>query len=303
MKKLNIILFFLAMYFCSQLSFSYDSVAAKYYPLAVGNTWTYSGFGYPCCGAYKYREKITGTINTNGHFYFIMTTTQHTGSSVTSYIRLDSTKGMVYIYEQGGGCPWLQNERAKDSLSARKGDSSRYNCESMFYYRCTDTTPGVVFGTNKQKKVFSWTNYFEAGGTRTFAKDIGLIGTTSFAVMSTNNANLVGCYIGGVLYGDTTLTGINLTSSEVPGQFSLSQNYPNPFNPATNIRFDLPTEGTVKLTIFDALGKEVQTLVNQQLPPGEYSVDFNGSNLPSGVYYYRIESGSFSETKKMVLIK
>lgn len=290
------------MYFCSQQSFSYDSVAAKYYPLAVGNTWTYSGFGYPCCGAYKYREKITGTIVTNGHFYFIMTTTQHTGSSVTSYIRLDSTKGMVYIYEQGGGCPWLQNERAKDSLSARKGDSARYNCETIFYHKCTDTIPGLVFGINKQKKVFSWAN-FEAGGTRTFAKDFGLVSYTSFAHTSTNNGNLQGCFIGGVLYGDTTLTGINLTSSEIPDNFSLSQNYPNPFNPQTNFEFRIADFGFVKLTIFDVLGKEVQSLINQQLSPGTYSVDFDGSNLPSGIYYYRLEANSYTETKKMVLIK
>lgn len=99
------------------------------------------------------------------------------------------------------------------------------------------------------------------------------------------------------------MLGLTNISNELADQFSLSQNYPNPFNPATNIKFQIPKSGLVKLTIFDALGKEVQTLVNQQLSHGTYSADFDGSNLPSGVYYYRIEAGSFTETKKMVLLK
>ncbi len=302
MKKLFFIIFIIFFVSPDNLVYSLDTAAAKYYPLAVGNTWTYSGFGYPCCGPIRYREKITGTIVTNGHFYFILTTTQSTGNSATSYIRLDSAKGMMALYETSG-CTWLQNETAKDSLSSRKGDSSRYNCDNLFYYRCTDTMPGQVFGINKQKKVFSWTNYFEAGATRTFAKDIGLVSSTSFGHTNSTTINLVGCYINGILYGDTTLTGITLTSNEVPDKFSLSQNYPNPFNPATNIKFQIPRAGFVKLIIFDVLGKEVQTLVNQQLSTGTYEADFNGSSLPSGVYYYKVEAESYTETKKMVLIK
>lgn len=97
--------------------------------------------------------------------------------------------------------------------------------------------------------------------------------------------------------------GINQISSEIPNEFSLSQNYPNPFNPTTNIKFQIPMAGFVKLIIYDALGKEIQTLVNEQLSPGTYEVDFDGSNQPSGVYFYKLESGTFTETKKMVLVK
>lgn len=89
----------------------------------------------------------------------------------------------------------------------------------------------------------------------------------------------------------------------VASAFSLSQNYPNPFNPVTNIKFQIPEEGFIKLSVFNVLGREIQTIVNQQLSPGSYSVDFNGSNLPSGVYYYRFETNSVTETRKMVLIK
>ncbi len=97
--------------------------------------------------------------------------------------------------------------------------------------------------------------------------------------------------------------------------FSLSQNYPNPFNPVTKIKFDIPSNvrsrqvGTgsqtanVKIIVYDILGKEIQTLVNEQLQPGSYEVTFDGSNLPSGVYFYQLRAGDFMETKKLILLK
>jgi photosystem II stability/assembly factor-like uncharacterized protein len=97
--------------------------------------------------------------------------------------------------------------------------------------------------------------------------------------------------------------GINQTGSESPAQFSLLQNFPNPFNPETNIKFQIPVEAIVKLTIFDALGRDVTTLVNRQLKPGSYEAKWYASAYPSGIYFYTLASGSFKETKKMVLIK
>jgi photosystem II stability/assembly factor-like uncharacterized protein len=101
--------------------------------------------------------------------------------------------------------------------------------------------------------------------------------------------------------------GVNQISTEIPQSFSLHQNYPNPFNPTTKIRFDMPSgsvdEHIVKLCIYDILGKEVTVLVNEELNPGVYEVDFDGINLPSGIYYYSLSAGSFTQTKKMVLIK
>ncbi|MFC2093100.1 T9SS type A sorting domain-containing protein [Bacteroidota bacterium] len=97
--------------------------------------------------------------------------------------------------------------------------------------------------------------------------------------------------------------GINTISTEVPTLFSLSQNYPNPFNPTTYIRFDLPKSSSVRLFVFDALGREVSTLINEKLAPGIYEVDWNGSDYPSGVYYYKLMTDNFSETKKMILVK
>ena len=88
-----------------------------------------------------------------------------------------------------------------------------------------------------------------------------------------------------------------------PETYSLSQNYPNPFNPTTAISYRLSALSNVKLVVFDLLGREVTTLVNEKKEPGNYSVNFNASNLTSGVYFYKITAGSFTETKKMTLVK
>lgn len=90
---------------------------------------------------------------------------------------------------------------------------------------------------------------------------------------------------------------------DIPKTYSLAQNYPNPFNPTTKIKFDIPKESKVIITIYDILGKEVTTLVNENKKPGYYEAKFDGSNFASGVYFYRINAGDFNAVKKMVLVK
>jgi len=107
----------------------------------------------------------------------------------------------------------------------------------------------------------------------------------------------------GTVYAFVCVTGINQISSEVPNVYSLSQNYPNPFNPTTTISYGIPKPGNVKLIVYDLLGREVATLVNEFQQAGRYKVDFDGSKLASGMYIYRIESGSFTDSKKMLLVK
>lgn len=101
--------------------------------------------------------------------------------------------------------------------------------------------------------------------------------------------------------------GITPISSVVPGTYSLQQNYPNPFNPVTTIRFDVAQTGFAKLVVFDVLGREISTVVNDILKAGEYRISFNASNLPSGVYFYRLvvtnDNTTWSATKKLMLIK
>jgi hypothetical protein len=97
--------------------------------------------------------------------------------------------------------------------------------------------------------------------------------------------------------------GIKNISSEIPSSYSLSQNYPNPFNPSTKIKFQVPSSKFVKLIVFDILGKEVATLVNESLQPGTYETTFDASNLASGIYFYRLQSENFVETRRMLMVK
>jgi hypothetical protein len=89
----------------------------------------------------------------------------------------------------------------------------------------------------------------------------------------------------------------------LPYKFALEQNYPNPFNPTTTISYNVPTASDVKIAVFDVLGQEITTLVNEQKMPGTYQASFDASNLTSGVYFYQMQAGSFSETRKMMLVR
>lgn len=86
-------------------------------------------------------------------------------------------------------------------------------------------------------------------------------------------------------------------------EFRLSQNYPNPFNPSTIITYQIPKSRHVRLTVYDLLGREIMTLVNEEMRPGSYQATFNGTNLASGVYFYRLQAGEFVQTRKLILMK
>lgn len=99
------------------------------------------------------------------------------------------------------------------------------------------------------------------------------------------------------------VVGIKELSTEIPENFTLHQNYPNPFNPSTKIKFEIPKSGATKITVYDLLGRVVSVLVNEKLNPGTYEVTFDAGNLSSGIYFYRLETEIFSETKKSILLK
>jgi hypothetical protein len=95
----------------------------------------------------------------------------------------------------------------------------------------------------------------------------------------------------------------SVVTIETPKNYSLSQNYPNPFNPVTNIEFNIPDDGFVTLKVYDAAGKEVSVLVNENKVKGSHKVSFNASGLSSGIYFYKLEASTYSQVKKMTLIK
>jgi hypothetical protein len=105
-----------------------------------------------------------------------------------------------------------------------------------------------------------------------------------------------------LILGRNIVPADRVTNGIIPKEYILYQNYPNPFNPVTTIKYDIPKSGEVSIKIYDLLGKEIYSLSEFKVP-GSYSLKFDGTNFASGMYFYRIETGSFVSTKKMVLIK
>ncbi|MBI5403409.1 MAG: T9SS type A sorting domain-containing protein [Ignavibacteriae bacterium] len=130
-------------------------------------------------------------------------------------------------------------------------------------------------------------------------------GTTLIAGGKAVHARIMGS--GGTLYNvyvDTAeVVNVGNINQNIPNEYKLSQNYPNPFNPSTLISYSLPKNGLVSLKVYDILGKEIATLVNENKNVGIYDVRFNADNLSGGVYFYRIMVNNFTETKKFILIK
>mgnify|MGYP000541183107 CR=1 FL=1 len=161
--------------------------------------------------------------------------------------------------------------------------------------------------------------YLLGNGNGTFQNPIpvklGIDTLTSFQVADINNDNYQDIIatrftevytknqIAIVLNKGNTITTIKRELINIPENYTLQQNYPNPFNPTTEIQFQIPTNEKVILKVYNILGKEITTLLNQEMQAGAYQIPFNASSLTSGIYYYRLTAGKFSETKKMIMIK
>jgi hypothetical protein len=132
----------------------------------------------------------------------------------------------------------------------------------------------------------------------------GKVGPRNFAIAdSAGNSYPYWDFYNLTLVYKAVLTGVATESSNLPLRHSLSQNYPNPFNPSTTIRYELPKASQVSLAVYDILGRRVSVLVNDKRDAGVHEVKFDGTRLTSGVYFYRLQAGSFVETKKLVLTR
>jgi type IX secretion system substrate protein/putative pyrroloquinoline-quinone binding quinoprotein len=133
----------------------------------------------------------------------------------------------------------------------------------------------------------------------------------AWQILCSNDSNyvVIGTDDGDVYFlnvRESNLTDINTPGEDylkVPNSFGLAQNFPNPFNPSTKISFSIPQAANVNLKIYDLLGREVAELINKEMKPGSHSINFNAGNLTSGMYFYKIEAGEYSQTRKMILIK
>jgi hypothetical protein len=124
---------------------------------------------------------------------------------------------------------------------------------------------------------------------------LGVVGTSLYAGVGT----------GGVWKSSlqSLVVGVQNRSDDVPGSFALGQNYPNPFNPKTVVSCQWPVAGRVRLAVYDLLGREIAVLLDEQKAPGRYQVEFDGTRLSSGVYFYRLTAGDYVETRRMILLR
>lgn len=169
---------------------------------------------------------------------------------------------------------------------------------NLYAVQFPSTSVGYAVGFNGE--ILKTSN----GGTD-WIKIPGPTNNNLYAVYFTSTTN--GFFAGdaGSIIKTTTggITGINSITKNLPDDFKLFQNYPNPFNPSTIISFYVSNYSRVQLKVYDILGREVSNLINEFKPAGTYSITFDGNGLSSGIYLYRINSGTFSETKKMILVK
>jgi hypothetical protein len=249
------------------------------------------------------------------------------GSSVNDIAVIDST----YIIGTNSG-PYLSLDNGAswnlvdEGLSNEVINTLAVSGSNLF----AGTNDGVYFSTNKGVKWNSASN----GLTNTHINALAVSGSNLYAgtnngfFLSTNNGQNWISVNGG--FTDTTIQKLAVSNSHVfavtnnntiwrrsiseiteikkdksvtPADFALRQNYPNPFNPTTSISFSISKSSFVKLKIFDALGREIATLVNEELPAGTYSRQWNASGFSSGVYFYRLQAGDYTATKKLSLLK
>src|ERR1035437_2891550 len=276
-----------------------DPEIFKFDPIDIGNKWIYKTS--QSAKGVLYKEVVKDTILANQktcrQIKQQLIDTLY-GYVSYSYERIDSVTGDVF----GWGTD--STEYIIDNLNHNPGDTIN---ASRFYRNATTFYDSLqiisLFNLPTETRVYS--TFAPYGGDHYYlAKNFGIssLHQEFEAVVFTNE--LLGAVIKGKVYGDTsTVVGINDKYPPQPDKFVLSQNYPNPFNPITTINYSLPKAGIVKLTVYNAIGSKVATILNEYKQPGNYSVKFNASILASGIYLYRIESGNYIAAKKFILLK
>jgi hypothetical protein len=266
----------------------------EFYPLHIGDYWVYEGPSGSIPTTNSVRV-LGDTLMPDGNIYFVSRLIDyHFQYTELNYRRIDSL-GNVFYWEY-----WNNEPVQYFKFSNVVGDTLKSHLMSTVF-RLNDKYINPITG------LFELNNYLYpdlAYLQNDYDKGLGLYRITGDLYLS----ECVGAYVNGELvWGDTTLTGINNDINTSVSDYNLFQNFPNPFNPSTVISYQLPIAGKVILKVFDVLAREVATLVNDEKPAGIYNVDFhsiaNGRQLANGVYFYQLKAGDYIETKKMILLK
>ena len=259
----------------------------EYYPLHKSNLWSY-GVSSPS----KKVTVISDSLFSNGKHYAVLSEEDIVGGQ---YIRTDSLYVYYYDTMQNKEIPFFK-------LDGKVGDITevRFRAYSKVHITKIDST--IMFN----EKVH-YISYLIESMTITKVTLSDIFGPTSASYFDDPpppwpkfTYNLIGCKINGINYG---LVVSVKQQDEIPNKFNLFPNYPNPFNPSTTIEYNIDKPSEVRLIIYDVLGRELKYIVNEFKNTGYYKVVFNGKDLPSGIYYYRLVTENNYQTKPMILLK
>ncbi len=275
-----------------------------YTSLDNGNTWTKLNSGLPTEGGVPVpvssiisKDDVVILDTYEGKYSLVNNSWVNISSSgfpANTYINtITIFKGDIYFKTNNGLFISTDKGITKQELNTGLPSYQYYQVELFIY------EDGMYFLNNEDLG-----SVYKLKGNEWVETEFTLPQNIRFTSLQSSGKLLyAGTYDNGIWKYNPSITSVD-DESLSPGSFSLSQNYPNPFNPVTTIKYSVGGSGSqVHLKIYNALGKEVQTLVNENKPAGVYDVTFNASNLPSGIYFYRIITNSFSETKKMILVK
>jgi len=273
------------------------------YPLHIGNYWQYkvtvdSDFNNEDTIYYSNREVLTDTLMPNGEVYKKIFDSMIGTLQPYRYLRIDSTTGCIYKYYPYGN--YNNSELLRDSLKMMSGDS--FIAEDGYTIICTLVDTINLFAENRLRKHFYYPllpNYGEHKYVKGIGETYRWVHSEPIVAIETY-IELTYAKINGEEFGQLVSVGNNTIKIF---NYTLSQNYPNPFNPTTTIKYQIPELSFVTLKVYDVLGNEVASLIKEEKPAGSYEVEFNGSDLTSGIYFYTLIAGNYSNTKKLVILK
>jgi hypothetical protein len=282
-----------------------------WFPLYISDRWVYDNAWYgdpPDSSRWVSTAEVIDYKIIEDNVYAEILVTNYEINTLNSlgtsfqYFRVDSISGLIYQ-------AWIANdtithEELYMDLLADVGDTIQVG--NGIYL--DSEVPFTQFNLNSKKRTFL--HVLTPAQQIELVKGFGLVYDFWWELVEFRKT-LKGCIIDGIVYGDTnTVVSVDDEFENLLAEVSLYQNYPNPFNPTTKIKFTIPSiilseakNLNVTLKIYDVLGREVVTLINEEKQPGVYEVEFDASQLSSGVYYYQLRTENFSETKKMAVVK
>ena len=264
---------------------------------AVGTAWDQSNSHGQICHTTNGGTDWTSTLTsgTKDALLSVFFTDANNGWAVgierVDNIYVNITYGLI-LHTTNGGTTWTTTHTS----------GPRDELYSVFF---TDANNGYVGGWVSSEPCSGLILHTTDGGISWTRQINGTVGNLE-SIYFTDESN--GWAVGGIsTILHTTNGGISFVEEEqistIPTEFLLSHNYPNPFNPSTKIKYSVPQSSNVVIKVYDILGNEIETLINEEKPAGNYELNWNAVNLPSGVYFYQLRAGSFVETKKMILLK